>query len=239
MIERRTELSAPEFHRYRAEGRPVILSDIGVSWSAFERWTPDYLRERCGDATVQVFLDRNSDPNYETNYDAHRKDIVFRDYVDRVIGSTDSNDIYVHAQNGFMATEAGQRLLADIVPLTYLDPQRMHGNTFFWFGPGGTVTPLHHDECDIIFVQVYGRKQWTLISPRQKHLLYNNIAVFSEVDAEKPDLERHPLFRFAGTSQFVLNPREALFLPNGWWHHVRALDVSISMSFTNFYDHAR
>jgi len=239
MIERRAALSSQEFDRYRIEGRPVILSDIGVPWTAFDRWNPSYLQERCGDATVQVFLDRNSDPNYETNYDAHRKDIMFRDYVDRVINNPESNDVYVHAQNGFMMTEAGKRLLSDIVPLAYLDPLVMHGNTFFWFGPAGTVTPLHHDECDIIFVQVYGRKQWTLISPRQKHLVYNNIAVFSEVNAETPDLDRHPLFRFSYASKFVLNPREALFLPVGWWHHVRALDVSISMSFTNFANHAR
>ena len=239
MIERQKSLSVHEFDRYRAEGRPVILSDIGVQWPAFEAWTPNYLQDKCGDTTVQVFLDRNSDAHYETNYDAHRKEIVFRDYVDRVINNPNSNDIYVHAQNGFMATDAGKRLLDDIVPLPYLDPACGEGNTFFWFGPGGTVTPLHHDECDIIFVQVYGRKKWTLLSPRQKHLVYNNIAVFSEVDVEQPDLERHPLYRFTYASEFILHPREALFLPVGWWHHVRALDVSISMSFTNFANHAR
>ncbi len=31
-----------------------------------------------------------------------------------------------------------------------------------------------------------------------------------------------------------IGPGDALFLPIGWWHHVEALDVSISVSFTNF-----
>src|SRR5262245_21243175 len=111
----------------------------------------------------------------------------------------------------------------------------MLGNTFLWFGPGGTLTPLHHDDCDIIFIQVYGRKRWTVISPRQKHLLYNSSSVFSDVQPDEPDLMKHPLYRFVGGSSFILNPGEALFLPDKWWHQVRSLDTSISLSFTNFH----
>ena len=29
-------------------------------------------------------------------------------------------------------------------------------------------------------------------------------------------------------------PGEALFLPVGWWHHVRALDLSISLACNHF-----
>jgi hypothetical protein len=32
----------------------------------------------------------------------------------------------------------------------------------------------------------------------------------------------------------TLHPGEALFIPVGWWHHVRALDISINVSFLNF-----
>ena len=32
----------------------------------------------------------------------------------------------------------------------------------------------------------------------------------------------------------MLAPGEALFLPVGWWHHVRALDLSISVAFNHF-----
>ena len=32
----------------------------------------------------------------------------------------------------------------------------------------------------------------------------------------------------------VIAPGEAIFLPVGWWHQVEALDLSASMSFTNF-----
>jgi len=234
MIERREQFTRDEFQTYRANSRPVIISGLMKHWPA-RRWSPRYLQEVCGDTVVQVLANRASHADYETHYDRHRTEMLFGDYVDFVVAHPMSNDIYLHAQNGFMQTDAGKRLYPDLPPFDYIDPSRMEGNTFLWFGPGDTLTSLHHDDCDILFVQVYGRKRWTVISPRQKHLLYNNVAVFSDVDADKPDLSKHPLYRFVGASSFVLNPGEALLLPDKWWHHVRSLDVSISLSFTNFY----
>ncbi len=34
--------------------------------------------------------------------------------------------------------------------------------------------------------------------------------------------------------EVVLAPGEMLFIPVGWWHHVRALSLSINLAFTNF-----
>jgi ribosomal protein L16 Arg81 hydroxylase len=64
--------------------------------------------------------------------------------------------------------------------------------------------------------------------------VYNKEGVFSEVDCESPDNVAHPAFQNAHKRELVLEPGEALFLPVGWWHHVRALDVSITVTFTNF-----
>jgi hypothetical protein len=53
----------------------------------------------------------------------------------------------------------------------------------------------------------------------------------SSVDVEHPDLARFPNFAKARHMDAILGPGDALFLPKGWWHYVRALTPSFSVNF--------
>jgi ribosomal protein L16 Arg81 hydroxylase len=87
---------------------------------------------------------------------------------------------------------------------------------------------------NVFFVQLHGRKRFTLVAPAFTPRVYNEVGVYSEVDPEQPDYRAHPAFRGVPTTSIVLEPGDTLFLPIGWWHRVESLDVSISLSFTNF-----
>jgi hypothetical protein len=165
----------------------------------------------------------------------HRKNIRFGDYVDMVYSGQVTNDYYLVANNGLLRQAEAQPLLADIGAFpAYLNPAATRQQCFLWFGPAGTVTPLHRDTCNILLAQVVGRKRFVLVPALQSDCVYNNVGVFSDVDAENPDPVRHPRFSEATRIELVLEPGEVFFMPVGWWHHVRALDVSITVTFTNF-----
>lgn len=104
-----------------------------------------------------------------------------------------------------------------------------------WFGPAGTVTPLHFDPLDNVFVQVVGQKCIVLHEESQSHLLYantgNELTNTSLVQVESPDSVAHPLYASAEGSVTVLNPGDAIYVPRGCWHHVRSLQPSWSVSF--------
>jgi hypothetical protein len=235
-IERRSRISRAEFReRYYATNRPVILTGLMAGSRMLDRWNPEYLRRTCGQSMVEIMAGRAQDPRYEVHSSNHKKEVRFEDYIQMVTAGGASNDCYLVANNGLLGRPEMKPLYDDVYMFPeYLERSRGDGQVFFWFGPSGTVTPLHHDIMNVLMAQVYGRKTVILISPDQTHRLYNWIGVYSEVDPERPDYDRFPLYRHVKAAKVTLTPGEALFIPVGWWHHVRSLEVSITVSYTNF-----
>ncbi len=234
-IERRERISKQEFlERYYATNTPVILTGMMQDWPAMSSWCPQYFKDNYGSVEVEIQTERNADPEYEINANHHKKKVSLSEYVDMVVNGGETNDYYLVANNANLEREELKSLLKDMVFPEFLDYNDIQQRVFFWFGPAGTVTPLHHDPLNLMMAHVVGRKRWRLISPNYTPLLYNHIGVFSKVDLEKPDYEKYPLFKQARMMETVLEPGEIIFIPVGWWHQVKALDVSLSVSFTNF-----
>jgi Cupin-like domain len=234
-IERRNQILKQEFlEKYYATNTPVILTGMMQDWAAMSSWCPDFFKTNYGNVEVEIQTGRNDDPDYEINSYHHKKTVSLSEYVDMVVNGGETNDYYLVANNGNLEREELKSLLKDLVFPDFLNPDDIRQRIFFWFGPAGTVTPLHHDPLNLIMAHVYGRKRWRLISPNYTPLLYNYVGVFSKVDLEQPDDEKYPLFKQVQVIETVLEPGEIIFIPVGWWHQVKALDVSLSVSFTNF-----
>lgn len=235
-IERRSNVSRAEFlEEYYAANTPVILSGLMDGWKACTRWGPEYFKTVRGDETVEIQAGRDKNPAYEEDDSQLRKTVKFSDYIDMVTTGGETNDYYLTARNNFFSRPGTKALLNDIeVFREYLKTDNPGDGTFLWYGPKGTITPLHHDLMNIFMAQVQGRKRVILIPSSESDLVYNDFAVYSPVDPVNPDYARHPKFRAATVYDVELAPGEVLFLPVGWWHHVTSLDVSMTVSFNNF-----
>lgn len=235
-IERKSRLSREEFlENYYTQNTPVILTDLMKNWKALSLWTPEYLKQNYGQVKVGVQVDRESNPLYEVERNKHQKIMPFGEFVDRVVSGRQTNDYYMGSYNGNLERKELQGLLEDIEMFPeYLDEQKDPKNFSFWFGPAGTVTPLHFDSLNSFLCQVYGRKQVRLISPNHKHLLYNFGKYHSKIDLAYPDYEKYPRLKDVHIIDIFLEAGEVLFLPVGWWHYVKSLEISISISLMNF-----
>ena len=185
-----------------------------------------------GDAVVEAQIAREADPDYELAKDAHRRLVRFPELIQWLRTNDRSNDVYVTAYNSGANAAAFAPLWADHGPVSILEP-RSGQDGFLWLGPTGTLTPWHHDLTNNLLVQVMGRKKVWLAPPWASDRMRNSRHCFS-------DWGNEPLAAGQGDDlhppvlESTLDPGDAIFLPVGWWHRVTSLDLSASLTFTNF-----
>ncbi|KAI0543502.1 Clavaminate synthase-like protein [Xylaria curta] len=132
--------------------------------------------------------------------------------------------------------------LAEDLPVPMLVREAGKGDIYsssIWLGLQPTYTPLHRDPNPNVFCQLAGSKAVRLLRPRA------GMAVFQDVrrrlgssgsssrlrGSEMMDgPEREGLHRAVWVDppeseiwQAVLDPGDALFIPQGWWHSVRSV----------------
>ncbi|KAK9507122.1 hypothetical protein O3M35_008930 [Rhynocoris fuscipes] len=104
-----------------------------------------------------------------------------------------------------------------------------------WFGPRGTITPLHYDPKHNLLSQVVGRKKILLYSPEDSLNLYPHDSKMlhntARVDPQAPNFQNFPRYKLAKCYQCILYPGEMLYIPPKWWHYVKSMDISFSVSF--------
>jgi hypothetical protein len=222
------------YENYYYANRPVVIRGLMENWPALRRWSPAHFADRFGDETIEVTAEREGDPHFEDNFSDHRRRMTMSQLVDAVTQGR-GNDVYLVAKNRLLEQEPFTSLLEDIsYPAGILTTGSAAVAPRMWFGGAGTVTPLHHDASNILFGQVYGRKLVRLIPPYEIDNIYNDRTCFSDIDLDDVDYVRFPQFRHVTVVQAVVDPGDFLLFPVGWWHQVRSLEISISLSFQNF-----
>lgn len=222
--------SPPDFEReYLAPGRPVVIEGGAAGWPP---WTPDRLRQLLAGRTVKVASSDEDAFGYEESGPAYGvEELEFGEAADLITRARPSSRHYYLMQQAI--PREFPELAPQLSPPAYARGARTHPH--LWFGSEGNLSPLHYDMANNLFGQLHGRKRFLLFHPDDSERLYPRDARgrhhnLSEVDAERPDLERHPLAAQARPWTCEVGPGDLLFLPAFWWHQVRSLDAGVSVS---------
>ncbi|XP_075421743.1 lysine-specific demethylase 8-like isoform X1 [Ascaphus truei] len=210
--------------------QPVILDGVIDHWPCMRKWSVEYIRRVAGCRTVPVELgSRYTDAEWSQSL------MTINDFINKYIVDQQNSMGYLAQHQLF---EQIRELKQDISIPDYCclgegDEDDITINA--WFGPAGTVSPLHQDPQQNFLAQIVGRKYIRLYSvnetenlyPFESSILHNT----SQVDVENPDPGKFPNVAKAAYQECVLSPGQVLFIPVKWWHYVRALDISFSVSY--------
>ncbi len=215
---------------WRRPRRPVILTGAIERWPARAMWSADHFRERHGAELTSVARTDGGHLARDPAVGIRYEEMTVRDAIDRVFaGEGPRHYLIATLENSLRSVQSEVE-----VPAYCRDRPRLRSR--LWISAPGTVSPLHRDFPDNLFAQVIGRKRFTLLPPSEGRRVYEHpfrskLPRVSAVDPERPDYRRFPRFRGARVTTFDLEPGELLFLPGGYWHHVRSLDASYSINW--------
>ena len=222
----RADLARGGFARHRAAGRPVIL--CGADLPALTRWSFPWLAAALGgegEGRIVSDLPVRGNP-YDWTGRAEGERATLAAFLPLLGAPGRSHPCY------FITSALPAALLADL-PFATIDPEAAspHDVTL-WAGSGGTRSGLHFDHAGNLLAQIAGHKRVLLAPPSASRHLYPRPSSHcsSRVDSDAPDTARFPRYARARFREGVLAPGEVLYIPPGWWHAIRALEPSISVS---------
>ncbi|GAQ87334.1 hypothetical protein KFL_003460040 [Klebsormidium nitens] len=238
---------------------PVIITDAISKWPA-ATWTPTTLASRFPDITVPVEISRWSEKlkrwgDYRDLYAepadgwatggeevfAPHQEMPLSFFVDTFVLNKDAHPDVNTKWRGYLAQHSlldeNPEMTSAVIEPDYIKAGKGLHQKNVWLGPAGMSTPLHQDPYHNLFAQIHGRKYVRLYHPRDtaamhpfQHspLLRNTSKVdveASETSDTWPNFVRTPFW------ECELQPGEMLYVPRKWWHYVRAVDTSLSISF--------
>ena len=223
------DISKEDFReKYLIPRKPVVLRNLAKSWPAYQKWTMEYMKEVVGDVEVPLYDSSKADPAAPINASAAK--MKFTDYIDLIKKTPTDLRIFF-----FDPIKYAPKLLED-----YVSPKELIGGFLdkypsMFFGGKGSQTFLHFDidMPHIFHTHFNGRKHVLLFDYKWKERLYKlpyATYAFEDYDIANPDFEKFPALEGVEGIECFLEHGDTLFMPTGWWHYMKYLDGSFSIS---------
>lgn len=218
--------SREEFYsHYLQPGRPVVMTGLVQQWPSWGEWSLDWFEKRYG------HLELSGNNSLEGT-----RSVPVGQYL-RGLAGNQGDGLYLDAMP--LAWLPGMReslLLPDYMP------SDRKSEVLVWVGPQGTCLNFHKDNHSPLdgnqnlLCQLLGRKRVVLVAPEDDDKMYAapqlpNDYLRSQVRLDQPDPAQFPLFEQARQWETEVGPGDTLYIPAHWWHYVRSLEISMTVTF--------
>jgi hypothetical protein len=214
--------------KYLNPRKPVVIKGLTQNWPAVDKWTPEYLKQVVGNKVVPLYDNSKADPAKPINAPAAQ--MPFDEYIDLIRSQPTELRIFF-----FNIFKHAPQLLDDIVLPKDLMGGFLESMPAMFFGGSNSVTFLHYDiDLPHLFHTHFGgRKQVILFENKWKRRLYcipNATYALEDYDVANPDFKKFPALNGVEGYEVFLEHGDTLFMPTGYWHWMKYLDGSYSLS---------
>ncbi|UOY04706.1 cupin-like domain-containing protein [Muricauda sp. SCSIO 64092] len=207
--------------------KPVVIENCIEDWPAFEKWDLEYMKKIAGDKEVPLYDDRPV--KHDEGFNEPHAKMKMADYIDLLKSEPTKYRIFLWnvlkevpiLQEDFTYPNFGIRL--------------MKGLPMLFFGGRNSHTFMHYDIdlANIFHFHFAGKKQCILFSQSESKHLYkipHSLITREDIDFDAPDFEQWPALKNAKGHIARLQHGNVLYIPEGYWHHMKYITPGFSMS---------
>ncbi|MBT8238967.1 MAG: cupin-like domain-containing protein [Croceitalea sp.] len=223
----KTITKAVFIQEYFKPQKPVVIERFIEDWPAFTKWNLDYFKNIAGDKLVPLYDDRPV--SHKDGFNEPHAKMRMADYIDLLKSEPTNYRIFLwnilkeipQLQHDFSYPDLGLRL--------------MKGLPMLFFGGENSHTFMHYDIdlANIFHFHFEGKKQCILFSQSQSKYLYkipHSLITREDIDFTNPDLDKWPALQAAKGHITQLEHGNVLYIPEGYWHHMKYITPGFSMS---------
>ncbi|MBO0330662.1 cupin-like domain-containing protein [[Muricauda] lutisoli] len=227
-IPREKTLTKQEFiQKYFKPQKPVVIERFIEDWPAYSKWNLDYMKEIAGDKEVPLYDDRPV--KHDEGFNEPHAKMKMTDYVELLKSGPTKYRIFLwnilkevpELQKDYTYPDFGLRL--------------MKGLPMLFFGGEDSHTFMHYDIdlANIFHFHFEGTKQCILFSQDETKFLYkipHSLITREDIDFTDPDMQKWPALQRAKGYITHLEHGNVLYIPEGYWHHMKYITAGFSMS---------
>lgn len=227
-IPRVPTLTKEEFlEHYFTPQKPVVIERFVEHWPAYSKWDLDYIKMIAGEKTVPLYDDRPVD--YNDGFNEPHSRMKMSEYIDLLKREPTKYRIFLwnilkeipELQQDYSYPDFGLKL--------------MKGLPMLFFGGSNSHTFMHYDIdlANIFHFHFEGTKECILFAQSESKYLYkvpHSLITHESIDFSNPDLHKWPGLKHVNGYHTSLDHGEVLYMPEGYWHHMKYITPGFSMS---------
>jgi jumonji domain-containing protein 7 len=242
--------------RYVALNTPFVIRNGASSFPARQKWSTTYLTSIMTGQTVTVAKTPHGNADSIVSLPSggnlfvkpYETDETFPEVLQKIqsqelhLTTHTGPTHYAQTQNDNLRNEYAP-LFADVpqsIPFARIALEKDPDAINFWLGNSHSTTALHKDNYENIYVQILGRKHFTLLPPIEAPCVNERSVLSATYDAEMririddphtrtpfamwdpavPEVNSTPYSRLSQPVEVTLEEGDMLYLPALWYHKV-------------------